>query len=264
MKFRTILILTVVFLLPYKILFAFHVEDTVTSEKPISGDVKLTPYHKNVIKINPTPMLLFSQVSNITLNYERVLFKNQSVSIQAGYLLIPRITDDTIRNLVALTGADKQGVNLALEYRYYPSLRNRRPAPDGLYIGGYLSYYGFKWKNSFDVLNTTVDQKGHLKGALNVMNLGMELGYQFVFWKRFTVDLLMFGPSLSYYHYDLSVSAGLDPELLQQLDEELVKRLIDRFPSLGEIFSSDGLTISGSKSQLSIGFRYAIMLGFHF
>ena len=50
---------------------------------------------KNVIKINPTPMLLWD-VRNITLSYERLIKPNHSLSIKVGYLVFPRLLSDTI------------------------------------------------------------------------------------------------------------------------------------------------------------------------
>jgi len=234
---------------------------TITKE---TKQPPLTPVHWNVIKFNPTPMLLFSDLRNITIAYERMINKTQSVSIQVGYLLFPRLFDDTIARLIRLHGRSKYGVNLSLDYRYYPFSRNRRPAPDGLYIGGYLSYYGFNFKNDFDILHTTVDQNGTLSGKLNVVNLGLSLGYQFIFWKRLTLDLLMFGPSLSRYSGSLNISGNLDPSQIEELDQEMIDALLSKYPMLKYLFSKDGLEFTGSRSSLSIGFRYSIQLGFHF
>ena len=222
------------------------------------------PYHRNVIKFNPTPMLLLSDVRNITIDYERLIKKNQSLSFQAGYLLFPRLADDTVANLILLTGRSKNGLNLSLDYRYYPGSRNRRPAPDGLYLGSYLSYYGFGFKNTFKILQSNLDENGSLEGKLSVINLGIMMGYQFVFWKRFTLDLLLFGPSLSHYSGKLEFKGQLDPDQINDIDQELVDKVSNRFPLLREAFSRDGLVFTGNKTTLGIGFRYSIQLGFHF
>jgi len=235
------------------------VSANVNAEKPLA----LTPYHRNVIKFNPTPMLLWGEIRNITLSYERLIRKNQSISIQLGYLVIPKFFD-TVLNLIRVNEYARRGVNIALDYRYYPQFRNRRPAPDGLYIGGYLSYYGFRFNNSIDILATTSSGDGTLRGTLNMLNLGLELGYQFIFWKRFSVDLLMFGPSLSLYYRKLELTGDLDKSEFEQIDEELARQLIDRFPVLGYLFGGQTATFSGGNANISTGFRYSIQLGFHF
>jgi hypothetical protein len=264
MKIRLLLMIIASLMIFNFNLQAQEKNDTIDKKKKKEKPVLLTPYHKNVIKFNPTPMLLFGNVRNITFSYERMIKKDQSLVLQVGYLLFPRLIDDTIANLVTLTGREKYGMNLAFDYRYYPLSRNHRPAPDGLYLGGYLSYYGFQFKNNFDILHTTVDQHGDITGKLHMINLGMELGYQFIFWKRLTLDLLLFGPSLSYFGGSLDVHGNLDEEEIKNLNEEAVQKLLSRFPQLKTLFSEDGLTFTGNRTKFTTFFRYSIQLGFHF
>jgi hypothetical protein len=259
-----IVLLVSVFLLSVPFLYASEKNDTVSKKVKKEKPAKLTPYHWNVIKFNPTPMLIWQDVRNITITYERLITKDMSLSLQVGYLLFPRILTDTVANLISFSGGSKYGVNLALDYKYYPFSRNRRPAPDGLYIGTYVSYYGFNFNNTFDILHTTVDQKGELKGKLNIVNLGVSLGYQFIFWKRLTLDLLLFGPSVSCYNGDLAVTGSLDPDQIRNIDQEVVDKLLQRFPFLGTIFSKGGLQFTGTRTSWSVGFRYSIQLGVHF
>jgi len=261
-KFIVLIFAALVF--PVAVLQANEKNDSLSKSEKKEKPAVLTPYHWNVIKFNPTPMLIWANLRNITFTYERLITKDMSVSVQAGYFLFPTLFNDTIGNLVSITGRFKYGVNLAFDYRYYPFSRNRRPAPDGLYIGTYLSYYGFRFSNNIDVLNTSADQNGALKGKINIVNLGLSLGYQFIFWKRFTLDLLMFGPSLSWYSGNFNITGNLDPEQIKNLDQEMVDKLLKRYPFLGTIFNSESLTFSGTRATLSVGFRYSIQLGVHF
>jgi hypothetical protein len=238
--------------------------DTIPKVEKSKKRISLTPYHRNVIKINPTPMLIWGSVRNLSISYERLINNNMSLSLQLGYLRVPKLTDDTLLNLVAISERSRDGMNFAFDYRYYPGARNRRPAPDGLYIGAYLSYYGIRFKNHMDVLYTTVDQNGGLNGKIDVVNLGLELGYQFIFWKRFSLDLLMFGPSVTYMHGYLEISGNLDKDQIQNIDKEIVDKLLNRFPLLGTLFNSETLKFTGSKTNFGALFRYSIQLGFHF
>ena len=232
---------------------------STNKEKPVYRK----PYHRNIIKFNPTPMVLFD-VRNLTFSYERLLKNNQSVVIQAGYLVFPFLTDDTVAGLINITGRTRSGINLAFDYRYYVLPRNTRPAPDGLYIGGYLSYYGFKSENAFNILPTSLENTGTMNGSLNMTNLGFLLGYQFVFNKRFTIDCLLFGPSLSIYSGSFKIGGALDEEEIAAIDEELIGKLLERYPYLGTIFSEDQLLFTGKKTGFDIGFRYSIQFGYHF
>jgi hypothetical protein len=240
-----------------------QLNDTTQKKREKEIPPYLEPYHRNVIKFNPTPMLLLD-VSNITISYERLLKNNNSIALQAGYLVFPNLVQDTLAGLIDFRDRARSGINLAFDYRNYIFARNTRPAPDGLYLGGYLSYYGFQFENKFDILHVDLDKEGSMNGKMNFVNLGMELGYQFVFWKRMTVDLLLFGPSLSMYNGTFNISGNLDADQIADIEEELVDKLQERFPYLGMIFSTEDLQFTGEKTELDIGFRYSISVGFHF
>ena len=155
-------------------------------------------------------------------------------------------------------------MNLLAEYRFYPGKRNKRPAPDGLYLGPYISYYSFHFNNGLVVLNTSVDATANLSGDFNIGNLGLSLGYQFIFWKRISLDLLLFGPSLSIYSADFHLEGDLDTSQISDIDKEMVNKLIERFPVIGTLFSAESLRYTGYKLRWSLGFRYSVQLGFHF
>ena len=233
---------------------------------PVSAGLPriLTPYHMNVVKFNPTPMLLFSETRNITFSYERLIRKNQSMSIQLGYLIIPVYFNDTIANLITLHDQSRKGINIGLDYRFYPSKRNRRPAPDGMYLGTYLSYYGFKHSNKFNSINQPSSPDGSFSGSLSMTNLGVEIGYQFIFGKKFSIDLLMFGPSLTYYNTKSEITGSLDKSEIDDINGEFADKLFEHFPALSYLFDGETTNLSNSNFKLTASFRYSIQFGFHF
>lgn len=222
----------------------------------------LEPYHRNIIKFNPTPMLVLD-LRNVTFAYERLLKHNQSIAVQAGYLVF-NTAEDTIAGLINITDKTRNGINLAMDYRYYPFQRSKRPAPDGIYVGGYFQYYGFWAENKFDILGVDVDKDGKMTTQANFENLGIEIGYQFVFWERMTIDFILFGPSLNIHTGYLKIEGDLDEEQINKIDEEIIDKLIERYPSLGMIYSEESLTFTGQKTSFGMGFRYSIQIGFHF
>lgn len=238
--------------------------DSVSQPKKTENPDLLTPYHLNVIKFNPTPMMLFNEIRNVTFSYERLIKKNKSVSLQLGYLVVPQVLNDTLFNKVFLNKDKSKGVNIAADYRIYPFSRNRRPAPDGLYYGGYVSYYGTSFKSKVHVMDAPEEDNVWLTGYSNMINLGFELGYQFIFSKKLSLDLLMFGPSLSGYWGNLNITGNLNTELGDKIDEELAAKLKERFPALGYLFSDEAATISTSKITLTSWFRYSFQFGYHF
>ncbi|MEI6682567.1 MAG: DUF3575 domain-containing protein [Bacteroidota bacterium] len=249
-------------------LFAFVIISLVmplylTAAKKDSAVNIPAPFHKNVIKINPTPMLLWS-VKNLTLSYERVLNKRQSISIMIGYLEFPSLFKDNIANLVNITSKQKWGINLALEYRFYLMKRNARPVPDGIYIAPYASYYGFHFRNGLDLLRTDIDSAGQIKGNFYVFNLGVELGYQFVFWKRFTVDFVLIGPSLSYYGGGVNLTGNINLSHLKEYNEDFYNKLKEKYPMVTDFVINKSFKRDGKLDLLAVGFRYLIQFGFHF
>jgi len=223
---------------------------------------ELKPYHKNVIKFNPTPMIWSTH--NVTLSYERYLWKNQTACITLGYLALPKLFPDNIGNILALSGRQKYGVNVCLEYRFYLSKRNARPTPDGVYIAPYASYYGYHFKNDFNIINSSADSAGMIKGTYYIFNLGVELGYQFVFWKRLTLDFVLIGPAVSYYGGSTIISGNINRAEMQEVYQEIYEKLQSQFPPMNNLFVSHDFQNSGQLSLFSVGFRYLVQVGFHF
>ena len=238
--------------------------DSISKPKHTENPDILTPYHLNVIKFNPTPMMLFDELRNITFSYERLIKKNKSVSLQLGYLVVPQVLNDTLFNSFLLNKDTRHGINLAVDYRIYPFSRNRRPAPDGLYYGAYLSFLGTSSECRGHLINAPEEDNILLNARMNMINLGFELGYQFIFSKKFSIDLLMFGPSLSGYWGNLDLTGNLNSELGNKVDEELAAKLKERFPALGYLFTDEDATFSTSKIVVSSWFRYSVQLGYHF
>jgi hypothetical protein len=238
--------------------------DSIPQQKKAVNPDLLTPYHLNVIKFNPTPMMLFDELRNITFSYERLIKKNKSVSLQLGYLVVPQVLNDTLFNNVLLNKDKRNGINIAADYRIYPFSRNRRPAPDGLYYGGYLSFIGTTSESQGKLMDASENDHIMLNARMNMINLGFELGYQFIFAKKFSIDLLMFGPSISGYWGNLEITGNLNSNLGDQIDEELAAKLKERYPALGYLFSDENETFSNSKIVISSWFRYSFQLGYHF
>jgi hypothetical protein len=223
----------------------------------------LQPVHRNVIKWNPTPMLLWSS-KNLTFSYERVLNRKQTIALTVGFLEFPALFKDTVKSLIAITSREKYGINLCLEYRFYLFKRNSRPTPDGVYIAPYTSYYGYHFKNNFDVLYTQLDSAGTINGGFYTFNLGVELGYQFVFWKRFTLDFVLIGPAISYYGGSLDITGNVNMSQLEELYPDLYDKLLEKYPLIGDFVINKSFKRNGTLDLFSAGFRYCIQFGFHF
>lgn len=219
------------------------------------------PYHKNVIRINPTPMLFTSNLRNITLCYERLVKPNQSFMIQAGYLEFLPLFPDTVPGLLSFDRQSSFGLNIAFDYRFYLLHRNEYPAPDGLYLGPYISYYGYQFKDKVTVNNSEPLRTGDLTMGFNYVNLGFVLGYQFVFWKRFAVDLVIFGPSLTFNVRRTLMDGNLYDEDKEEIIQELRDKIKEKYPMFTPFVNIDG---NRQSAEFKMFFRYSISLGYHF
>ena len=156
---------------------------------------------KNVIKLSMTSTLLYGNFP--LLEYERVVRKNQSFTIQVGGVSLP-ISAGSITNTLQLTTSHKKGgYTIAVDYRFYLPKENKDPAPHGVYIGPYISYYHFGGENNMEVTDTDGNITPlQLKTRVQVLNMGFQIGYQFQIKKRWTIDCIMFGPAVSNYKVD--------------------------------------------------------------
>jgi hypothetical protein len=208
-------------------------------------------------------MMLWSS-KNLTLSYERIINKKQSITFSLGYLEFPNLIKDTIASLVTITNRHKQGINVALEYRFYLMQRNRRPIPDGIYVAPYLSFYGYQFSNGLNIVDSPSEDFAKLEGSFYSFNLGFELGYQFVFWKRLTLDLILIGPSMSYYGGRIDITGELDGEKVKEINEDLYNQIIKKYPMVEDFVVNKSFVQNGKLDLFSIGFRYLMQIGFHF
>jgi hypothetical protein len=79
-----------------------------------------------------------------------------------------------------------------------------------------------------------------------------------------TLDFILFGPAVNLYSVSFKIEGDLDEEQIANINEELVNKLIERYPSLGMIYSEESLKFTGDKLSFGTGFRYSIQIGFHF
>ena len=171
---------------------------------------------------------------------------------------------DTIARIVTITDRQKQGINAAIEYRFYLTKRNTSPIPDGLYIAPYISFYGYSFSNGFDVVGTEEPAFARLTGNFYSLNAGGELGYQFVLWKRFTIDLVLVGPATSYYGGMIHIKGELNGQNIKDINEDLYNKIKAKYPMIDKVLLDKTFKKDGKIDLLSVGYRYFFQIGFHF
>jgi hypothetical protein len=218
-----------------------------------------TLVRKNTIKLDLTSYWLFRNALNFT--YERVTKPNQTVSVTVGYQEFP-LTSSLGQRISVKQDNKKNGLKFGGEYRFYLAKENKYSAPHGVYIGPYFAFNRFNNERLLEVDNNGTPEEATLTSNFSVLNVGFQLGYQFVIRDRWTIDLIFIGPSVSNYRYKLALEGGtFDSEDIQN---EIILDLIERFPLLKEAIDENEAISKGKLDVWSYGYRYQLHIGYRF
>ena len=251
-------------------MFAQYTESNDDAKKEKDRSLPELTDYKNTIRWNLTPMVLFGH-RNVNLGYERVLSDKSTASINVGYLEIPIMfsAEDKIEYVDG--NKDRGGFSIFLDYKRYFKNRNKRSAPEGIYWGVFTGVYNQKFSNDYKVAYTGNDGtefngEGDIRATINSYNLGLELGYQFVFYDRFTLDLILVGPATSLYTGKLTgkFSGNLDES---EEFQKFIDVIYDRVPWLKDAVKGDELYAKGHSTDFNVfggNFRYVVQIGYRF
>jgi hypothetical protein len=219
---------------------------------------------KNTIKVNLTNPLIFGDRALI-FGYERVIGKNQSFCINAGRMSLRDFGKGPVSDSLKLeNNSNEKGFSISGEYRFYLKKENKFEAPRGVYIGPYYAYNTMGRTNSWN-LNTS-DFQGTVSTdlTLNVHTAGVELGYQFILWKRLSIDMVLIGPGIGFYKGEAKITSQLPPDQEELFYQKLNDFLGDKIPGYDYIITGDGIGKNGNFNTTTLGFRYVLYLGFRF
>jgi hypothetical protein len=237
---------------------------TCTYGQDYKSDSAWKKSHKNIIRYNVSSALLFGIDKTFILGYERVLKPNQSISMNAGSIVLPKIASISTDSFSLGTDLKNTGFNISLDYRFYLNKLNKYNAPRGVYIGPWYSFNRFSRENSWDFINSGGQKFTSTNTDFNIHSFGVQLGYQFIFWDRFALDLVMVGPGMGVYNLKSIVDSNLTEEQQEQLRQVLSDVISNKFPGMNYVFDGKELDASGKLNVTSLGFRYIIHIGFSF
>jgi hypothetical protein len=219
--------------------------------------------HPNNVKFNLSSGLIYKNA--FILGYERTLGPHQTVSVFGGAQQLPSFVTLVIPGISLLNENRSSGFNIGADYRFYLASENKYAPPHGFYVGPYLSFYSFA--NGSQAHFTLADGStadGTLHSDLKVASIGGQLGYQFVFWKRVSLDLLLFGPSLAHYFGKLDIQSTLKPEQVPEEVKKILTAIGNRYPVIGEAIKNGSSDTKGNLGLWGVGFRYSVHVGFRF
>ena len=214
--------------------------------------------YKNIVKVNSAALL----VSNISLLYERKLNEHWTVLAGTGYRWggsVPRVFG--LGDLIVSSETNGiMGFSLTPEVRYYFNFCECGGSPSGLYAGLYGRFTKYYGSLTFNVWNGSEYNDALVTSSLREFGGGLQLGYQFIFKKRFTVDFMFAGPRLSTYKLKADLESDDLEELVSVIEEEINEKL--------EWLGMEDISIDPSTElETNFGFRnfrYAIGIGFLF
>jgi len=216
---------------------------------------------KNVVRWNITPLLLWGN-KNFEFGYERVITSNQSVSINLGYREIPKIINTNLERLNIDAQNNRGGYSIVLDYRRYFKKRNPKTAPDGLYWGPFFGSFNYKFENHVNVMeNELVTGDFIMDGKINVINFGVQLGYQFVFKNLIAVDLIFIGPGVGFYKGEVNLNSNLTIDEQNEYLQFIKDIIVDKYPGMDNLLKDKTFSDSGVYSIWTAGFRYVIQIG---
>jgi hypothetical protein len=221
-----------------------------------------TKYFKNIVKFNITNPMLFSPKFNV-IGYERVVNKHQTFSLSAGRFALPTLSFFS-EELELEDQYNDKGFNFSVDYRFYLRKENKYAAPRGVYIGPYYAFNKFSRDLLWDVNTESLDGQVTTGFDLTVNLVGAQMGYQFVLWDRFSIDMILMGPGLWFFNLKTNFETTLDPEDEQLLLDTLNEILKEKFPGSDYVFTGGNVEAKKTTNTSTMGLRYMINIGFRF
>ena len=220
---------------------------------------------KNIVRYNLSNALLFGFDKAVIFGYERVLTPRQSVSVNFGQAGLPKFLTVVTDSFTLGNDRKSSGYNFSADYRFYLAKENKFMAPRGVYIGPFYSFNKWKRENSWDYTGTSTDKKLVTTNTdFSLHTVGFELGYQFVFWDRLALDMVLIGPGLGFYDIKATAEGNLTEAEKDQLLGALEDLLQQKFPGMNYVLSDQEFNANGRITTTNIGFRYLIHIGFRF
>ncbi len=221
--------------------------------------------YKNIVRYNLSGALLFGADKYVIFGYERVVNPHQSFSVNFGTVGLPKFVSINTDSFSIQKDLKNNGFNVSADYRFYLANENRYSAPHGVYIGPYVSYNHFDRNNDWEFQQSSSSQKLiSTETQFNIFTAGAELGYQFVFWKRLTLDMVLIGPGVSTYNLKTKIEGDLTDEERQNLRDALKQLISQKFPGMNYALSDKEFNANGVLNTTSVGFRYLVHIGFAF
>jgi hypothetical protein len=213
----------------------------------------------NVLKVEVSQPLY---PASFVASFERIMKPYQSLAITAGYEQFPPLVDFG-STIYVRDDLNRTGFKVGAEYRFYLKSENKFLAPHGLYFGPYMTYHNFYNKRDIGVHISGVQEVAQLETDFVILNIGFQLGHQFVINNRWTIDVVTIGPAISNYRANMKLNGTFTFDK-DQVQNEILLKLLDRFPLLDDLLTDKEISSQGRFDRWAYGWRFQLMVGYHF
>lgn len=217
---------------------------------------------KNVVKFLPVNLPFHS----ISFEYERMINNKNAITLGIG---LPNQ-----KSIDGKYGIDANSdfknvefgtMHLRAAYRHYTG---KGMLPKGFYIEPYLKYQHIKGASDISGVDdqTNVSYSGSINAKLNSINLGFQLGTQFLIAKRITLDLYFLGLEAGFLSGNITGIAP-NPQSANIIKTKLQQEISNWPSSVGNKFD---ITQSGNQVNAKISnalypwIRGGVSIGFAF
>jgi hypothetical protein len=219
---------------------------------------------KNSVKLNLTNPMIFG-ANCYMIGYERTIGDHQSFSVNIGRFSLPKLASINTDSISEIDKASSsKGFHFSGDYRFYLAKENKFHSPHGLYIGPYMTYNSFSRNMSFSAATESFTGELNADFTFRIASVGFQLGYQFIFWNRVSLDLILFGPGIASYKLKANLDTTLDPDQESELFQKINDKLSEKIPGYDLVLSPGSFERKGSYNTTSLGYRYVVMLGIRF
>lgn len=220
---------------------------------------------KNVIRYNLTPNIL--GFNSAIFGYERVVSSHQSFSVNAGYLSFGKSGKNTNNDYNLTNTKTRGGFSVAVDYRFYLKRENKDPAPHGVYLAPYFVHYNLNPSNTIEYLDDNSNYvSAMIDSKIRINNFGLELGYQFNIKNRFTVDMILIGPSYAGYKVKMQFEgdSNIPEDEISDTLKALRDILVEKYPWLKTLVDEGEIDVKSGRTHWGLGFRYVLQVGYRF
>lgn len=222
-----------------------------------------TKQFKNTIRYNISGPILFG-FNYVVFGYERVLNNRQSMSMNIGQAVLPKIVDFSTDDATLEGTKENKGYNVSVDYRFYLQKENKFKAPRGVFIGPFYSYNRFEREATWKLNQSGGTTNANTATKFDIHTIGGELGYQFLLGKRIALDFVLIGPGFANYKVNSVFDTNLTPDQKDKLLNAVQQMLEEKFPGMEYAFDDASFDAQGRLNTWNVGFRYLIHIGFRF